>query len=71
MGKHGQCPSRREPGYQQLYDPVANSLALSAVVALIPIVVQFVLLAGILLAAQWASALIIDVLIYMMPFGLP
>ena len=71
MGKHGQCPSGREPGYQQLYDRVANNLVLPAVVVLIPIVVQFVLLAGIRLAAQWASALIIAVLIYMMPFGLP
>jgi hypothetical protein len=71
MGEHGQCPSGREPGYQQLYDPVAKNLVLSAVIALIPIVGQFVLLAGIRLAAQRASALIIAVLIYMMPFGLP
>jgi lactate permease len=62
--------------YQQIYDPIANNLVLSAVVALIPIVVLFVLLAGIRMAAQWASlltlatALIIAVVIYGMPFGL-
>jgi lactate permease len=33
--------------YQQVYDPVAGSLVLSTLVALIPIVVLFVLLAGI------------------------
>jgi hypothetical protein len=52
MGKHGQCPLRRESEYQQFYDLIANNLVLSIVIALIPIVVQFVLLAGIRLAAQ-------------------
>src|ERR671932_2898810 len=62
--------------YQQVYEPVANNLALSALVALIPIVVLFVLLAGIRMAAQWASlitlavALVIAVLVYGMPVGL-
>ena len=62
--------------YQQVYDPVAGNLALSTLVALIPIVVLFVLLAGIRMAAQWASlitlavALVIAVLVYGMPFGL-
>lgn len=62
--------------YQQIYDPIANSLVLSALVALIPIVVLFTLLAGLRIAAQWASlatlatALIIAVLVYRMPFGL-
>jgi lactate permease len=62
--------------YQQVYDPVANSLALSALVAAIPIVVLFVLLAGIRMAAQWAAlitlavALLIAVLVYGMPVGL-
>ncbi|MBA2712571.1 MAG: L-lactate permease [Rubrobacteraceae bacterium] len=62
--------------YQQVYDPVANNLVLSAVGALIPIVVLFVLLAGVRLAAQWASlatlaaALILAVLVWGMPFGL-
>ncbi len=62
--------------YQQIYEPIANNLVLSAVVALIPIIVLFVLLAGIRMAAQWASlitlasALFIAVVIYGMPFGL-
>src|ERR671933_1564343 len=62
--------------YQQVYEPVANNLALAALVALIPIVVLFVLLAGIRIAAQWAAlitmavALVIAAVGYGMPFGL-
>ncbi|HJQ29397.1 MAG TPA: lactate permease LctP family transporter, partial [Rubrobacter sp.] len=62
--------------YQQVYDPIASNLALSALVAVIPILVLFVLLAGIRIAAQWASlatlvtALIIAVVVYRMPLGL-
>src|SRR5215204_2472552 len=62
--------------YQQVYDPIASSLPLSALVAVIPIVVLFVLLAGIRIAAQWASlatlavALVIAVAVYGMPLGL-
>jgi lactate permease len=62
--------------YEQVYEPVAGSLALSALVALIPIVVLFVLLAGIRMAAQWAAlitlvvALVIAVLVYGMPIEL-
>jgi lactate permease len=62
--------------YEQIYEPIANNLALSALVAAIPILVLFVLLAGIRIAAQWASlatlvvALILAVLVYRMPIGL-
>jgi lactate permease len=62
--------------YQQIYDPIANNLVLSAVVALVPIIVLFVLLAGVRMAAQWASlatlatALFIAVVIYRMPIDL-
>jgi lactate permease len=62
--------------YQQVYDPIAGSLVFSTLVAVIPIVVLFVLLAGIRMAAQWASlitlvvALVLAVLVYGMPFGL-
>jgi L-lactate transport len=67
----------RERGlmYQQVYDPVAGNLLLSTIVAVIPIVVLFVLLAGIRMAAQWASlitlavALVLAVLVYGMPVG--
>jgi lactate permease len=62
--------------YEQVYEPVAGSLALSTLVAAIPILVLFVLLAGVRVAAQWASlatlavALVIAVLVYGMPVGL-
>ena len=62
--------------YQRIYDPVANDLELSAVVALIPIIALFVLLAGIRIAAQWAclatlaTTLVIAVVVYGMPIGL-
>jgi lactate permease len=62
--------------YQQIYDPVANNLVLSAIVALIPIIVLFVLPAGIRIPAQWvslatlATALVIAVVLYGMPIGL-
>jgi lactate permease len=62
--------------YNQVYDPVAGSIVLSTLVALIPIVALFVLLAGIRMAAQWAAlitlavALVIAVAVYGMPVGL-
>jgi lactate permease len=62
--------------YEQLYEPVVNNLALSTLVAVIPIAVLFALLAGFRMAAQWASlitlavALVIAVLVYGMPIGL-
>src|ERR687883_629132 len=62
--------------YQQVYDPVAGNLVLSTLVAVIPIVVLFVLLAGIRMAAQWGGfitlvvALVLAVLVYGMPVGL-
>jgi lactate permease len=62
--------------YEQIYQPVAGSLVLSTVVAAIPILVLFVLLAGLRVAAQWASlitlavALVIAVSVYQMPIGL-
>jgi len=62
--------------YQQVYDPIAGSLALSTLVAIIPIVVLFVLLAGVRVAAQWASlatllaAPVIAVVVYSMPLPL-
>lgn len=62
--------------YAQVYEPRAGNLALSTLVAVIPILVLFVLLAGLRLAAQWASlitlavALVIAVLVYGMPIDL-
>jgi lactate permease len=62
--------------YEQVYEPVAGSLWLSALVAAIPIIVLFVLLAGLRVAAHWASlatlatAFVLALLVYQMPFGL-
>jgi lactate permease len=62
--------------YEQVYEPLAGSLALSMLVAVIPILVLFVLLVGLRLAAQWDSlitlavALVIAVLVYGMPIDL-
>jgi lactate permease len=62
--------------YEQVYEPIAGNLALSTLVAVIPILVLFVLLAGLRIAAQWASlitlavALVIAVLVYGMPIDL-
>jgi len=62
--------------YEQIYEPVAGSLVFSTIVAAIPILVLFALLAGLRLAAQWASlvtlavALVISVVVYRMPIGL-
>ena len=64
------------PTFEQVYEPVANSLVLSTLVALIPIAVLFVLLAVLRVAAQWASlaslatAFVIAVLVYGMPLSL-
>jgi hypothetical protein len=59
--------------FEQVYEPVAGSLVLSTLVAAIPIVVLFVLLAGFRVAAHWSSlaslgiALVIAVAVYGMP----
>jgi lactate permease len=61
--------------YQQLYNPVGDSLGLSSIFAAIPIVTLFVLLGGFRMKAQWASlislavALIIALAVYSMPVG--
>src|SRR5919202_4142548 len=64
------------PSFEQVYEPVAGSLVLSTLVAVIPIAVLFILLAVVRMAAQWASlislavALVIAVLVYGMPVAL-
>ncbi len=61
------------PTFEQVYTPVADSLLLSTLVAAIPIVVLFVLLAGFRVAAHWSSlaslgiALVIAIAVYRMP----
>jgi len=64
------------PTFEQVYTPVADSLLLSTLVAAIPIVVLFVLLAVLRVAAQWASlaslatTFVIAVAVYGMPTSL-
>src|SRR4051794_25153510 len=61
--------------YQQVYDPVSHSLALSSIFAVLPIVTLFVLLGGLKMKAHWASlisllvALLVAVVVYPMPIG--
>jgi lactate permease len=61
--------------YQQVYDPVGNSLGQSSIFAALPIVTLFVLLGGLKLKAQWAAlislavALFVAIVVYPMPVG--
>jgi lactate permease len=61
--------------YQQVFDPVSNSLGLSSIFAVLPLVTMFVLLGGFKMAAHWAAlialavALVVAVAIYGMPVG--
>jgi hypothetical protein len=56
--------------YEQIYDPVAGNLLLSTLVAAIPILVLFVLLAGLRMAAHWASLITLAVALVMRGAGL-
>ncbi|MGV9803463.1 L-lactate permease [Mycobacterium sp. NPDC003449] len=61
--------------YEQVLDPVGNSLALSALVAALPLLTIFVLLGVVRMKAQWAGlialavALVVAVAAYGMPVG--
>src|SRR5215217_4642589 len=61
--------------YQQVLDPVGDSLALSAIFAALPLLTLFILLGGVKLAAHWAAlsalvvALIVAIVVYSMPVG--
>jgi lactate permease len=61
--------------YQQVYDPVGGSLGLSSIFAVIPLVVLFVLLGGLRMAAHWAglialaAAILVAIIVYKMPVG--
>ena len=41
--------------YKQVYDPVSDSLGLSAIFAALPLITLFILLGGLKLKAQWAA----------------
>jgi lactate permease len=59
--------------YRQVSDPVSSSLGLSALVAVIPLVVLFVLLGGFRIRAHWAAlsalavAIVLAIAVYSMP----
>jgi lactate permease len=61
--------------YQQVLDPVSDSLGLTAIFAALPLLTLFILLGGIKLAAHWAAlaslavALIVAIAVYSMPVG--
>jgi lactate permease len=61
--------------YQQVYDPVSNSLGASSIFAALPLITLFVLLGGVKMKAQWAGlislavALIVAIAVYSMPVG--
>src|SRR3954463_16244806 len=61
--------------YKQVLDPVADSLFVSSLFALIPLLTLFVLLGGLKLAAHWAAllsllaAILVAVIVYSMPVG--
>ncbi|MDN5769083.1 MAG: L-lactate permease [Humibacillus sp.] len=61
--------------YRQIFDPVGGSLALSALVALLPLLTIFLLLGVAKMKAQWASlialgvALVVAIVAYGMPVG--
>jgi lactate permease len=61
--------------YKQVLDPLSHSLGLTAIFAVLPLVVLFVLLGGFRLKAQWASlialgvSILIAITVYSMPIG--
>lgn len=61
--------------YEQIFDPVGGSLALSALVAAIPLLTIFVLLGVLRMKAQWAAlislavSLAVAIFVYGMPAG--
>jgi lactate permease len=61
--------------YQQVLDPVGDSLGLTAIFAALPLLTLFILLGGVKLAAHWAAlcslvvALIVALAVYSMPAG--
>jgi lactate permease len=61
--------------YKQVFDPVGNSLGLSAIFAALPLVVLFVLLGGLKVKAQWAglaalgTAVVVGIAVYGVPAG--
>jgi lactate permease len=59
--------------YTQNFDPVSDSLGLSSIFAVLPVLTLFVLLGGLKLAAQWAAliALAVAMLVALIVYGMP
>jgi lactate permease len=61
--------------YKQVFDPVGDSLGLSTIFAVLPLLTLFVLLGGVRMKAQWAAlislvvALLVAIIVYGMPVG--
>ena len=61
--------------YTQDFDPISDSLGLTSIFAVLPLVTLFILLGGVKMKAQWASlialgvAMIVALAVYGMPFG--
>jgi lactate permease len=61
--------------YEQVYDPVGDSLGLTAIFAVLPLITLFVLLGGFKWSAHWSAlcslavALVIAIVVYTMPIG--
>src|SRR3954468_20709020 len=61
--------------YKQVLDPVANSLFVSTLFALIPLATLFILLGGLKMKSHWAglisllAAILVAVIVYSMPVG--
>src|SRR3954452_7268407 len=61
--------------YKQVYDPVSDSLGLTTIFAVLPLVALFVLLGGLKLKAQWAAlaalavSMLVAIIVYSMPLG--
>jgi lactate permease len=61
--------------YKQVLDPVSHSLGLTAIFAVLPLVVLFILLGGFRMKAQWASlialavSILVALIVYSMPIG--
>ncbi len=59
--------------YTQNFDPVSDSLGLSSIFAVLPVLTLFILLGGLKMAAQWAAlialgvAMLVAVIVYGMP----
>ena len=59
--------------YTQNFDPVSDSLGLSSIFAVLPVLTLFVLLGGLKMAAQWAAlialgvAMLVATIVYSMP----